>query len=265
MRMDWFDSNITIINTLWNSFLYSMGVRYYSSGSGDYLWKAFEYNVHYNQMGRYIVSLKVDNYSHCKDTITKELVINPVPKALFSLTDNWEGVQGRVKVHNLSEGAITYFWDFDDTFTSTEDSVVRQYEYDSDSVYNLMLIATNNYGCPDTLIYPYELLFTGLYVPNAFSPHADNPNFHTFKPFGINLMEYKLEVFSSWGNLIFSSTRLENGQPAEGWDGTYKEKEMPTGTYIWRIRARFTDGTYWEGSDNGDGHVEANGTVTLIQ
>ncbi len=219
----------------------------------------------FDSLGLYRIQLQVTDTNNCRDTVSKTVEIYPIPKADLRLIDNWEGRQGQVKLHNLSEGAITYFWDFDDTFTSTEDSVVHQYEYDSDSVYNLMLIATNNYGCPDTLIYPYELLFTGLYVPNAFSPHADDPNFQTFKPVGINLMEYKLEVFSSWGNLIFSSTRLENGQPAEGWDGTYKEKEMPTGTYIWRIRARFTDGTYWEGSDNGDGHVETNGTVTLIQ
>jgi len=197
--------------------------------------------------------------------VSHEIEIYPIPTALFTLTDNWEGRQGQVKLDNYSEGAERYFWDFDDTYTSEEEGPLHQYEYDSDPIYNLMLVAWNTFGCPDTLIYPYELLFTGLYVPNAFSPSASDEQFKTFKPVGINLSEYKLEVFSSWGNLVFSTTQLENGAPAIGWDGTYEGKDLPTGTYIWRITARFSDDSYWRGSDNGSGHTDTNGTVTLIR
>jgi gliding motility-associated-like protein len=219
----------------------------------------------YDTLGIYRVHLEVSDANSCSDTTSQQIEIYPIPTALFTLTDNWEERQGQVKLDNQSIGATSYFWDFDDTFTSEEESPVHQYEYDSDPLYNLMLVAWNNYGCPDTLIYPYELLFTGLYVPNAFSPSANDEQFKTFSPVGINLSEYKLEVFSSWGNLIFSTTQIENGRPAQGWDGTYEGKDMPTGTYIWRISARFSDDTYWRGSDNGDGHTNTNGTVTLIR
>ncbi len=219
----------------------------------------------YDSIDSYTVTMQITDANFCRSQISQELEIYPVPTALFTLTEDWEGRQGQVKLDNLSEGAIDYFWDFDDTYTTTEENPIHQYEYDSDPIYNLTLVATNTYGCPDTLIYPYELLFTGLYVPNAFSPSVADETFNTFKPVGINLSEYKLEVFSSWGNLVFSSTRLENGQVAEGWDGTYEGQPLPTGTYIWRITARFSDDSYWRGSDNGDGNLETHGTVTLIR
>ncbi len=220
----------------------------------------------YDNIDSYTVTMQITDANFCKSQISHEIEIYPVPTALFTLTEDWEGRQGQVKLDNLSLcDTIDYFWDFDDTYTSTEENPIHQYEYDSDPIYNLMLIATNTYGCPDTLIYPYELLFTGLYVPNAFSPSVADPTFNTFKPVGINLSEYKLEVFSSWGNLVFSSTLLENGQVAEGWDGTYEGQPLPTGTYIWRITARFSDDSYWRGSDNGDSNLETHGTVTLIR
>jgi len=219
----------------------------------------------YDTLGFYHVNLLVTDENTCWDSITQEVEIWPSPTAMFTLTEDWEGKQGQVKLDNLSQGADSYSWDFDDGFTSIEESPVHQYTEDSDPVYILRLIATNGFLCPDTLDYPYTLIFTGLYVPNAFSPSIENAAFRTFKPVGTNLSEYKLEVFSSWGNLVFSTTLLENGQPAEGWDGTFEGQDMPTGTYIWRVTARFRDDSYWRGSDNSDGNTNTQGTVTLIR
>jgi PKD repeat protein len=201
----------------------------------------------------------------CYDSITRLVDIWPVPTARFTLTDDWDDIQGQVKLNNQSDGATSYFWDFADGGTSTVENPVYQYTLDSDPVYNLMLIAYNDYGCPDTLIYPYSIIFTGLYVPNAFSPSLSDPALNTFKPVAINLTSYKLDILSSTGELVFSSTLIENGKPAEGWDGKYQGQDLPTGVYVWRINAQFLDGTYWRGSDNGDGNTRQYGTVTLIR
>ena len=128
-----------------------------------------------------------------------------------------------------------------------------------------MLVSYNDYDCPDTTYQVYDLLFTNLFVPNAFVPSNSNPELRTFKPIGINLKSYRLEVYSAWGNLVFESTALDNGAPAEGWDGTYENKALPTGSYIWRISALFEDGKHWKGTDNGDGNTATSGTVTLIR
>ncbi|MBC8321388.1 MAG: hypothetical protein H8E34_11780, partial [Bacteroidetes bacterium] len=47
--------------------------------------------------------------------------------------------------------------------------------------------------------------------------------------------------------------------------GTYEDKALPTGSYIWRITAVFENGKHWKGSDNGDGNTSTSGTVTLIR
>ena len=120
-------------------------------------------------------------------------------------------------------------------------------------------------GCPDTTYQLYDMLFTNLFVPNAFIPSNSNQDIREFKPIGINLKSYRIEVYSVWGNLVFQSNRLENGSPADGWDGTYKGEELPTGSFVWRISAVFKDDTHWKGSDNGDGNSNTSGTITLIR
>jgi gliding motility-associated-like protein len=161
--------------------------------------------------------------------------------------------------------AMDYYWDFDYDYgvSSVEENPTHEYEFDGN--YNIMLVSYNEYNCPDTVYQMYDLLFTNLFVPNAFLPSNSDPELQTFKPIGINLKQYEIEVYSSWGNLVFESSRLEDGAPAEGWDGTYEGEALPTGSYIWRISAMFEDDTYWKGTDNGDGNTDTNGTVTLIR
>ncbi|MDD4087417.1 MAG: gliding motility-associated C-terminal domain-containing protein, partial [Bacteroidales bacterium] len=89
--------------------------------------------------------------------------------------------------------------------------------------------------------------------------------FSEFKGKGENLETYTLEIFTSWGQLIWSSSRLEDGRPADAWDGTYNNQDLPTGSYIWKASATFRDGTIWEGSDNGDGNIKPYGIINLIR
>jgi hypothetical protein len=130
-----------------------------------------------------------------------------------------------------------------------------------------MLVSFNQYGCADTTYLPYEVLFKGLYVPNAFSPSYGVQGVNLFKPVGVNLTEYKAEVYDSWGHLLWKSTMLDDaGRPVEGWNGYKSNGDIyPQGTYLWIIKAIFSDGTVWEGSDIGKGQGKAFGTVTLIR
>jgi hypothetical protein len=130
-----------------------------------------------------------------------------------------------------------------------------------------MLVSMNHFGCSDTSNFKYNLLFKGLYVPNAFVPTSQIDGVKVFKPVGINLAEYKIEVFDSWGHMLWGSTAIdEQGRPKEGWNGRSTEGGMyQQGTYVWKITARFTDGTIWEGSDIGKGEYKNIGTVTLIR
>src|SRR5690606_42025499 len=46
-----------------------------------------------------------------------------------------------------------------------------------------------------------------------------------FKPKGVGLKEYHIRVFSPYGQLIWESRKIEDGQPVEAWDGTYNGQD----------------------------------------
>ena len=50
-------------------------------------------------------------------------------------------------------------------------------------------------------------------------------------PFGAEDSRYELSVFNRWGERIFNSTETERA-----WDGTYKDKPVPDGTYVYVLR-----------------------------
>ena len=81
-----------------------------------------------------------------------------------------------------------------------------------------------------------------------------------------NLDSYELVIINQRGNIVFRSKKLTyDGSPAEGWDGTTNGVDQPTGTYMWRISAKFRDGSVWKGNQVGDGNEQTYGKVVLIR
>lgn len=79
------------------------------------------------------------------------------------------------------------------------------------------------------LTYP---LNTVIGIPNAFTPNNDllNDAFYlTFNP-QIVLSGFKVRIFSRWGVEVFQSE-----DPHFYWDGTFKNKPVPEGTYYYFI------------------------------
>ncbi len=76
-----------------------------------------------------------------------------------------------------------------------------------------------------------------IYVPNAFSPDRDGIN-DEFRaaPFQCPFADFKLQVFSRWGELVF-----ETGNPGESWNGRSGTRERPPGVYVWVVFYSLTD------------------------
>ena len=64
-----------------------------------------------------------------------------------------------------------------------------------------------------------------LFHPTAFTPNGDNLN-DNFTVFGQYVVGFEMKIFNRWGELLFTTQNLQ-----AGWDGTYRGKEMPEGTY----------------------------------
>lgn len=71
-----------------------------------------------------------------------------------------------------------------------------------------------------------------LFFPNVFTPNKDGINDY-FGGFGTGISEYELHIYDRWGNLIFTSTNLQNK-----WNGMYKASFSDVGTYFYYAKAK---------------------------
>ena len=68
-----------------------------------------------------------------------------------------------------------------------------------------------------------------LRVPNTFTPNGDGFN-DKFFAVGVNIINFRMQIFNRWGQLIFETTDIENG-----WDGTYLGVSCKEDTYVWKV------------------------------
>ncbi|RLD55237.1 MAG: hypothetical protein DRI97_09910 [Bacteroidetes bacterium] len=182
----------------------------------------------------------------------------------FEIIDSYQAIQGQVLLDNLSLDAVRYQWDYGNGDGSELFSPVVRYM--DNGTYLIELIVWNDNNCVDTTYLEYDILFQGLYVPTGFTPQDNDQALRIWKPVGMNLDQYQVVVINERGNVVFSSSKLdENGSPAEGWDGTTGGEQMPTGNYMWSISAKFKDGRVWDGTDLGDGNSNTYGFLLLIR
>jgi gliding motility-associated-like protein len=221
----------------------------------------------FTESGDYMARLVIADANGCFDTLQKQVITHPVPVNACSITDNYENTQGQILLNNGTIDATRYEWDFGNGFTSSAQNPTVTYNKDGD--YKIKLISWNDFQCSDTLNILYKLMFKGLYIPNAFSPNNPASDDLLFKPAGMNLRSYHISVYDSWGNKLWSSSKLdERGSPVESWDGTVQGNPLPQDVYIWKVEAIFNDGTIWNNNDVGEHNnlpEKTFGTVTLIR
>jgi PKD repeat protein len=221
----------------------------------------------FGHAGIYDADLMVTDRNGCKGSVHNQIAINSSPVAAFEISDNYDNKQGQIMLNNFTTNGTNFIWDFGNGATSTANSPVANFE--TEGHYKIELITWNGQNCADTLSLFYDLMFKGLYVPNAFSPGHYDEEVAVFKPKGINIRKYLLEIYDRSGNLLWNSSKLDSsGSPAEGWDGTLNGDILKQGVYLWKISAQFRDGKYWEGNSVGnvDGIPQTkSGTITLIR
>jgi gliding motility-associated-like protein len=104
----------------------------------------------------------------------------------------------------------------------------------------------------DTVSITYEECDCHFFVANTFSPNNDGVN-DIFMPVSSCLYEqFQMEIYDRWGTLIYATDKLD-----QGWDGTFKGKNMPQGVYSYQLR-------YKKFSWHAAGDYE-RGTINLIR
>ena len=224
-------------------------------------------NYSFGHAGIYDADLKITDRNGCIDSVRKQVAINSSPTAKFSMTENYDDKPGEILMNNETENGTNYAWDFGNGETSSSMNPVVT--FDKEGHYEIQLITWNGQNCTDTTTLKYELMFKGLFVPNAFSPGDLNPEVAVFRPKGTNLKNYFIEIYDRLGNLLWSSGKLDSsGSPSESWDGTLHGNDLKQDVYLWKISAQFRDGKAWDGHNSGknDNMPQSKvGTVTLIR
>ncbi|RYZ29215.1 MAG: PKD domain-containing protein [Chitinophagaceae bacterium] len=119
----------------------------------DNVSKTIQHN--YLQAGSFTVSLKLTDASGCKDSISKNSVVNVSNiKADFASSDTLSCPGAAVQFTNSSvaSSAFTSTWLFGNTTNSTQQNPSTSYT--SDGVYSVQLIIKDSFGCTDSLTRP---------------------------------------------------------------------------------------------------------------
>jgi gliding motility-associated-like protein len=134
-------------------------------------------------------------------------------------------------------GFISVVWDFGDGTFSTELNPVHTFINPKD--YVVTQTVTYPFGC----VYIQKItLAVGkgyvLVVPNAFTPNNDTLN-DTFRPVTKALKNVRLDVYDTWGSMIYS----ESGDVLRGWDGKIKGINAENGNYFCKVSGETFYGT----------------------
>lgn len=86
------------------------------------------------------------------------------------------------------------------------------------------IISNSNTVCP----HPQ----TRIFVPNAFTPVGNNPDFRPVIANNEQLESYQMMIFDRWGNKVFETKDYQTG-----WNGRKGDVETPIGVYVYLIKA----------------------------
>ncbi|MEL7162743.1 MAG: PKD domain-containing protein, partial [Bacteroidota bacterium] len=199
----------------------------------------------------------------CRDTLTLTdlLRLEARPVADFDFTSDTEANRlGDVRFTSRSTGGDELFWDLGDGNTSVASDFIHEYRINGEI--DVTHAATTRYGeglvCSDTIVRTVmpEWL-TRFYVPNAISPESGPEEVRTWGPKGFGVAEYRLEVFSPYGQLVFVTDLVIDSVPEGRWEGTFpgSDELVLQGAYTWRASVTYVNG-------NTENLV---GTVTVIR
>jgi PKD repeat protein len=218
----------------------------------------------------YTVTLTATNNLGCPTTVIKNQFIHIVqpPVAAFNVNPstiiNIPDYSFRFQDESTNNPTI-WQWDFGDGTNSTQRN--PSHTYLDTGTYRVTLKTINQQGCFTTTF--KDVTIKGvpgyLFVPNSFVPGSTQPELRLFRAKGSGIQTWRFSVFNKWGQLLWETTNLDEGRPADGWDGTFKGQPMPQGVYYWKIDVQMVNGSEWKGMTYDKSPAKRTGPIHLIR
>jgi len=203
----------------------------------------------YVQHGLYDVSLSITSPAGCHAEVTKTAFINVHPTPVAKFSSNRTSVSlsedPNVQFYNETENFIlsetSWSWNFQDGANSTDMSPTHQFTVPGD--FTVTLIATNNYGCSDTVTHVI-IVEDELFIPNIITPNGDNNNdFLVIGNINPN-RDNVLKIYDRWGKKIYEKKNYNTTALCK--------KTDPSGK-IWQCGAPTNADKGWNGEGAADG------------
>jgi gliding motility-associated-like protein len=196
----------------------------------------------YKSIGENWVTITVTdvngNVDYCTSIITVIDTLKPVtnckgnsvqtnPIADFSI--DYEPNSMRISINDRSQFGTGHTYKLGDG--SSTDLISLNHLYKDAGTYTVWQFVSNEMGCIDSISKVINVHRTAIYVPTAFTPNNDGVNdvFMPIIPVN-NTNNYEFTVYSIRGEMIFRTN-----SNSEGWNGSFKGIEVPSGDYLWTL------------------------------
>lgn len=212
----------------------------------------------------YDVSLSVSTPNCPRSTLRLEdaVIVHETPDAKIQVDEAIKTLNiATFDFENASDpidsSIYTYLWKFGNGDSIYSPSELIQYEYEDTGVYNVQLIASDDFGCMN--VDEMNIAVKAIYIihfPNAFTPNGDDLN-DEFGPImhRSSIDQYSLQIFNRYGEMVFQSDELE-----DRWDGTWYNQgeghEMLQAVYTYVVNIKDV---------YGKRHEPILGTVLLMR
>ncbi|PYF76027.1 PKD domain-containing protein [Pedobacter nutrimenti] len=218
----------------------------------------------------YTVTLSATNALGCSNTLIKNQYIhivqppvarfNVVPSTVISIPN----YTFRFEDESTNSPSI-WQWDFGDKIQSALKN--PSHTYADTGTYVVTLRVMNQQGCFTTTFKKVTIVGVPgyLFVPNSFMPGSETPELREFKAKGSGIKTWRMSIFNKWGQTLWETTKLDEGRPVEGWDGTVNGTPAPQGVYFWKIDVELINGTEWKGMTYDSSAPKKTGAIHLIR
>jgi gliding motility-associated-like protein len=148
-------------------------------------------------------------------------------------------------------GSYSYNWTIDNTAGATVIGNPATYSTQEEGKHMIYLdVLENTIGCVANATVGEVTVFAPVLIPNVFTPNGDEVG-DSWQVTGMKSFESTVRIYNRWGNLVYESFLY-----TEPWDGTFKGKDSPMGTYYYIIE--ITDKLY-------EGEREFQGQIQLLR
>ena len=154
-----------------------------------------------------------------------------------------------VRFFNESTEADTYLWDFGDGQTSTD--MNPEHMYTGTGNFDVTLTVFKSNVCNASVTKGTFMIseLAAIFIPNTFTPNNDAVN-DEFVVNMSNIRTYRIQIFNRYGILMYASDDF-----VQNWNGTYKNEQVPEGTYYYKVDAM----------DFDNNPINKSGSVTILR